>query len=82
MIDIDGVRTRQARGEADGRRIGSWVATYTEQAAHGTSVFAAWGTPVIPGFDQATGVTPDGGLEVRGRIRTAGHGNHLRPDRP
>ena len=75
MIDIDGVRTRQARGEADGRRIGVGVATYTEQAAHGTSVFAAWGTPVIPGFDQATvRVTPDGGLEVRVGVHSHGQG--------
>ncbi|MBN3267586.1 xanthine dehydrogenase family protein molybdopterin-binding subunit [Bordetella bronchiseptica] len=75
MLDIDGVRARQARGEADGRRIGVGVATYTEQAAHGTSVFAAWGTPVIPGFDQATArVTPDGGLEVRVGVHSHGQG--------
>ena len=54
MIGVDAIRERQRRGEADGRLIGVGLATYTEQAAHGTSVFAAWGTPVIPGFDQAT----------------------------
>jgi carbon-monoxide dehydrogenase large subunit len=75
MIDAPGVRARQAQGEADGRLIGIGVATYTEQAAHGTSVFAAWGTPVIPGFDQATvRLTPDGGLEVRVGVHSHGQG--------
>jgi carbon-monoxide dehydrogenase large subunit len=51
------------------------VATYTEQSAHGTSVFAAWGTPVIPGYDQATvRVTPDGGLEIRVGVHSHGQG--------
>ncbi len=75
MIDIDAVRARQARGEADGRLIGVGVATYTEQSAHGTSVFATWGTPVIPGFDQATArITPDGGLELRVGVHSHGQG--------
>jgi len=75
MIGAGALRERQARGEPDGRRIGVGVATYTEQAAHGTSVFAAWGTPIIPGFDQATArVTPDGGLEVRVGVHSHGQG--------
>ncbi len=75
MIDAPGVRARQQRGEPDGRLIGLGVATYTEQAAHGTSVFATWGTPVIPGFDQATArITPDGGLEVRVGVHSHGQG--------
>ncbi|ARP81610.1 carbon monoxide dehydrogenase [Bordetella genomosp. 8] len=75
MIDAPGVRARQERGESDGRLIGLGVATYTEQAAHGTSVFATWGTPVIPGFDQATArITPDGGLEVRVGVHSHGQG--------
>jgi carbon-monoxide dehydrogenase large subunit len=75
MIDAPGVRARQSRGEADGRLIGMGVATYTEQAAHGTSVFATWGTPVIPGFDQAAArITPDGGLEVRVGVHSHGQG--------
>ena len=45
-IKLDAVRARQKRGEADGRLIGVGVATYTEQTAHGTSVFAAWGIPL------------------------------------
>lgn len=75
MIDAPAVRQRQARAEADGRLIGLGVATYTEQSAHGTSVFAAWGTPVIPGYDQAAvKVTPDGGLEVRVGVHSHGQG--------
>jgi carbon-monoxide dehydrogenase large subunit len=75
MIGIDAVRERQARGEPDGRRIGVGTATYTEQSAHGTSVFATWGLPVIPGYDQAmVKMTADGGLEVRVGVHSHGQG--------
>ena len=75
MVGVRSVRERQAHGESDGRLIGLGVATYTEQSAHGTSVFATWGTPVIPGYDQATvRVTPDGGLEVRVGVHSHGQG--------
>lgn len=75
MIDIDAIRARQAQGEPDGRRIGVGFATYTEQSAHGTKVFAAWGLPLVPGYEQATvKLTADGGLEVRAGIHTIGQG--------
>jgi len=75
MIDFAAVRERQRAGEPDGRLIGLGFASYTEQSAHGTSVFAAWGTPVIPGFDSATvRLTPDGGLEVRVGVHSHGQG--------
>ena len=75
MIDFEAVRGRQRQVEPDGRLIGIGFATYTEQSAHGTSVFAAWGTPVIPGFDSATvRVTPDGGLEIRVGVHSHGQG--------
>lgn len=75
MIGVDAIRARQARGEADGRLIGVGFATYTEQSAHGTSVFASWGLPIVPGYDQATvRVTPDGGLEVRAGVHSHGQG--------
>ncbi|MDM0025207.1 xanthine dehydrogenase family protein molybdopterin-binding subunit [Variovorax saccharolyticus] len=75
MIGVDAVRERQRRVEPDGRLIGLGFATYTEQSAHGTSVFAAWGTPVIPGFDSATvRLTPDGGLEIRVGVHSHGQG--------
>jgi len=74
-IGFEKWRARQKQGEPDGRRIGIGFATYCEQSAHGTSVFAAWGLPVIPGYDQATvRVTPDGGLEVRVGVHSHGQG--------
>lgn len=75
MINVSAVRARQQQGEADGRLIGVGFATFTEQSAHGTSVFAAWGLPVVPGHDQATvRLTPDGGLEVRVGVHSHGQG--------
>jgi len=75
LIDLEGVRARQAKGEADGRFIGVGFSTFTEQTAHGTKVFAAWGIPLVPGYEQATvRLTPDGSLEIRAGIHTIGQG--------
>lgn len=75
MIDLKAVRARQNVGESDGRLIGFGIATYTEQSAHGTSVFAAWGMPIVPGFDQAmVRMTPDGGLDIRVGVHSHGQG--------
>jgi aerobic carbon-monoxide dehydrogenase large subunit len=75
-IGLAGVRERQQRGELDGRRIGVGLSVYCEQAAHGTSVYAGWGIPMVPGYEQATArVTPDGGLELRVGIQS--HGQSL-----
>ena len=64
-LDYDKWRERQKNGEPDGRLIGIGFAAYCEQSAHGTSVFASWGLPMIPGYDQATvRVTPGGGQVV------------------
>jgi aerobic carbon-monoxide dehydrogenase large subunit len=74
-IDINGVRARQRSGGPDGRMIGVGLATYCEQAAHGTSVYHGWGIPMVPGFEQATArMTPDGGLELRVGIQSHGQG--------
>jgi len=74
-IDLPAVRARQKRGEADGRLIGLGMAIYCEQAAHGTSVYAAWGIPMVPGHEQAAlRITPDGGLEVRVGVHSHGQG--------
>ncbi len=74
-IDLAGVRARQKRGEADGRRIGVGLAIYCEQAAHGTSVYSGWGIPMVPGHEQATArLTPDGGLELRVGVHSHGQG--------
>ena len=75
-IDLQAVRVRQQRGEADGRLIGVGLATYCEQAAHGTSVYYGWGIPMVPGYEQATArLTPDGGLELRVGVQS--HGQSL-----
>jgi aerobic carbon-monoxide dehydrogenase large subunit len=73
-IDIPAVRRRQS--ETNGAlRIGVGSAIFCEQAAHGTSVYAGWGIPMVPGFEQATArLTPDGGLELRVGIQSHGQG--------
>jgi aerobic carbon-monoxide dehydrogenase large subunit len=72
-IDVDAVRARQRKGEADGRLIGLGVAIYCEQAAHGTSVYSGWGIPMVPGHEQACArLTPDGGLELRVGVHSHG----------
>jgi carbon-monoxide dehydrogenase large subunit len=74
-IDLPAVRARQAKGEANGTRIGLGFAIFCEQAAHGTSVYAGWGIPMVPGFEQAEArLTPDGGLELRVGIQSHGQG--------
>lgn len=75
MIGLAAIRERQKGREPDGRRIGVGFSTYTEQSAHGTKVFAAWGLPLVPGFEQATvKLLADGTLEVRAGIHTIGQG--------
>jgi len=72
-IDLEGIRERQKRGEPDGRLIGVGLSVYCEQGAHGTSVYAGWGIPMVPGHEQATvRMTPDGGLEVRVGVHSHG----------
>ena len=57
------------------RYVGSGYAVFCEQAAHGTSVYAAWGVPMVPGHEQATArLTPDGGLELRVGVHSHGQG--------
>ena len=75
-IDLDGVRRRQRRKEPDGRLIGVGFGSYTEQTAHGTSVFSSWGVQAVPGFEQAGAkLTPDGGLEIRAQVLNAKRAN-------
>jgi len=79
-IDLEGVR-EQKRGEPDGRLIGIGHAIYCEQSAHGTSVYAGWGIPMVPGHEQATArMTPDGGLELR--IGAHSHGQSMETTMP
>ncbi len=75
LIGFEAIRERQKKPERDGRLIGVGFATYTEQTAHGTSVFSAWGIPLVPGYEQAmVRLMPDGGLEVRVGVQSHGQG--------
>jgi aerobic carbon-monoxide dehydrogenase large subunit len=74
MIGLEAFRSGPRRDEK-GRYLGVGFASYTEQSAHGTKVFAAWGLPLVPGFDQAhVKLTPDGALEIKAGIHTIGQG--------
>ncbi|WP_407174770.1 xanthine dehydrogenase family protein molybdopterin-binding subunit [Bradyrhizobium sp. STM 3562] len=74
MIGLEAFRAGPKRDDK-GRYLGIGFASYTEQSAHGTKVFAAWGLPLVPGFDQAhVKLTPDGALEVSAGIHTIGQG--------
>jgi carbon-monoxide dehydrogenase large subunit len=73
-IDIPKIRRRQAQ-EKGPVRTGVGLAIYCEQGAHGTSVYAGWGIPMVPGHERATArMTPDGGLELRVGIQSHGQG--------
>ena len=75
-IGLGAVRERQRRGEPDDRLLGVGVAMYSEQAGHGTGVYAGWGIPFVPGYEQCQArFTPDGGLELR--IGAHSHGQGL-----
>ncbi|PSS61915.1 carbon monoxide dehydrogenase [Ensifer sp. NM-2] len=79
--DLPALRERQRRGEPDGRLIGIGHSIYCEQGAHGTSVYAGWGIPMVPGHEQATiRMTPDGGLELR--IGAHSHGQSMETTMP
>jgi len=72
-IRLDEIRVRQRRAEPDGRLIGVGLSFFVEQGAHGTSVLAAWGRPIVPGYEQANvKLTPDGEVEIH--VGTHSHG--------
>jgi aerobic carbon-monoxide dehydrogenase large subunit len=72
-IGLTAVRERQRRAEPDGRLIGVGLSFFVEQGAHGTSVLASWGRPIVPGYEQANvKLTPDGEVEIH--VGTHSHG--------
>ena len=74
-IGLTGFRARQAAARAEGRFLGIGFSTFTEQSAHGTKVFAAWGLPLVPGYEQAmVKITPSGSIEVRSGNHSFGQG--------
>jgi carbon-monoxide dehydrogenase large subunit len=73
-IDLPAVRRCQLDTTGP-QRIGFGCSIFCEQGAHGTSVYAGWGIPMVPGFEQAVArMTPDGGLELRVGIQSHGQG--------
>jgi len=75
-IDFASIRKRQMTPEADGRKIGIGLSIFCEQGAHGTTVYAGWGIPMVPGHEQCGArITPDGELELR--IGAHSHGQGL-----
>lgn len=74
-IDVPAVRARQRTRQPGDPYIGVGLSIFCEQAAHGTSIYAGWGIPMVPGFEQAVArMTPDGGLELRVGIQSHGQG--------
>lgn len=72
-IHLRDIRARQKQPEADGRLIGVGLSFFVEQGAHGTSVLAAWGRPIVPGYEQANvKLTADGEVEIH--VGTHSHG--------
>ncbi|MEA2957317.1 MAG: aerobic carbon-monoxide dehydrogenase large subunit, partial [Alphaproteobacteria bacterium] len=72
-IRLPEVRARQKQSEPDGRLIGVGLSFFVEQGAHGTSVLASWGRPIVPGYEQANvRLTADGDIEIR--VGTHSHG--------
>ena len=70
-IDVGAVRGRQRAGE----RVGVGFSIFCEQGAHGRSVYAGRGIPMVPGTEQATArLTPDGSLKLRVGVQSHGQG--------
>lgn len=75
MLNYQGFTQRQKAALDQGRYIGIGFASYTEQSAHGTSVFASWGLPIVPGYDGATvRLAADGSLEIKVGVHSHGQG--------
>lgn len=73
-IGVDGIRKQQKAAEqSDGRLLGVGLSFFVEQGAHGTSVLASWGRPIVPGYEQANvKLTADGEVEIH--VGTHSHG--------
>jgi carbon-monoxide dehydrogenase large subunit len=70
-IDWAGLRARQKRGEADGRRIGLGLSVLSEQTGHGAT---ADGKRRVLYEQTFARLMPDGSLEVRAGIMSIGQG--------
>jgi aerobic carbon-monoxide dehydrogenase large subunit len=74
-IDLAAVRTRQKKGEPDGRLIGVGFACYSEQTGHGCGEWVSRGSPFIPGYESCEAkLMPDGTLVLLVGIQSHGQG--------
>jgi aerobic carbon-monoxide dehydrogenase large subunit len=73
-IGLDDIRNRQKTGaQSDNLLLGVGLSFFVEQGAHGTSVLASWGRPIVPGYEQANvKLTADGEVEIH--VGTHSHG--------
>jgi aerobic carbon-monoxide dehydrogenase large subunit len=75
LLDLPGVRARQQRGEADGRRVGVGFASFAEQTAHGAAEFVSRGAAIVPGYESCTArILSDGSLVLAVGIQSHGQG--------
>ena len=70
-IDLEAVRERQKKGEADGRLIGLGISVFSEQTAHGTTADGKRRALYEQAFAR---LTPDGRLDIRVGIQSIGQG--------
>lgn len=75
LLDVPAIRTRQKRGETDGRLIGVGFGAYAEQTAHGCGEWVARGAPFIPGYESCQArLMSDGSLVLMVGIQSHGQG--------
>jgi carbon-monoxide dehydrogenase large subunit len=76
MIGFEAIRTRQEKGEPDGRAVGVGFAFYTEQSGHGIVEWAKRKSRVAPGYESANArMLPDGSLMLHVGVQNHGQGH-------
>lgn len=76
LIDLSGLRARQARGEPNGQRIGVGFAFYSEQSGHGQAEWTKRKSRVVPGYESArTCMLPDGSVVIHVGAQNHGQGH-------
>ena len=76
MVDLQAIRARQTRGEADGRHIGVGFAFYTEQSAHGAAEWIKRRGRLIPGYESALArMVSDGTVLIYVGVQNHGQGH-------
>ena len=75
LVDMDGVRARQASPLPDGRLLGFGLGSFTEQSAHGAEEWVRRRTPIVAGYETATArIHSDGTMHLLVAIHSHGQG--------